>query len=176
MKQVVVVEGKNDISKLKTLYKDLIIIKTNGLGFTNEKISEIKEYEKKGYEIVLLLDPDTPGETIRRELKKHLKNPIDIFIPKDKCIKNNSVGIENLLQEDLKELFSNKINLNNNSKNTLTFKDLYDLGLIGNTDSKEKRNKITNYFKIGHANGKRLHEVLNILGVTKDKIKEVLNV
>lgn len=176
MKEVIVVEGKNDLIKLKRLFPNNIIKKTSGLGFSKSFIDELVYYEEKGYKIILLLDPDSAGSSIRRKLKRYLKSPIDIFPKKEDCLKNNTVGVENIKDSKLKELLKDKIDLNNKKCGTLLASDLLELGLTGCDGAKDLRKKVSDYFKIGHTNSKRLLEVLNILGIKKDKLKEVINV
>ena len=68
-------------------------------------------------------------------------------------------------------MFKNDKTMNNN----LSYLDLFDLGLIGKENSKEKRLYLCNYLKIGVSNGKALLKKLNMLNLTKEKILEVLN-
>lgn len=169
---IFVVEGINDTKKLKELNKNIITYETNGLGITNYMIEEIKKLQEN-FNIVLLLDPDGPGDIIRKRLSSNLKNPIHIFASKKDSIKNNKVGIENLDIDTLNKLLDNKIVFNNKSK--ITKYDLFELKLMGHKNSKELRNKLSNYLNIGFTNSKRLLERLKGLGLEKNDIERIIN-
>ena len=63
IRELIVVEGKNDTKRLKSFF-DVDTIETHGMGLGKETIELIrKANEKRG--VILFLDPDTPGEKIR---------------------------------------------------------------------------------------------------------------
>ena len=172
-KELYIVEGQHDIINLKKINKDFFVIATNGLGYDEKFISNLIELEKQ-FQIILLLDPDGPGETIRRDLAKKLSNPIHIFPPKEISISKNrqKVGVEHINIFSLEKLLHNKIMPTNNQK--LSTYDLYQLGLTGNKDSSKLRKIITDKYYIGICNGKRLLERLNWLKISKDELYEVI--
>ena len=67
IKEVIVVEGKDDVSALrKAVDADILI--TTGLGLTQSKIEEIRVLaERRG--VIVFTDPDFPGGKIRHILK-----------------------------------------------------------------------------------------------------------
>ena len=72
IKEVIVVEGKDDVSALRKAVEADILI-TTGLGLTVAKIEEIKKLaERRG--VIVFTDPDFPGGKIRRILKEHVPN------------------------------------------------------------------------------------------------------
>ncbi|MDE7075234.1 MAG: toprim domain-containing protein, partial [Malacoplasma sp.] len=76
--EVVIVEGKSDTSKLKSIFT-VDTIETNGLSISEKKIKEIISVsQKKG--IILFLDPDGPGEKIRKKLTEIIPNTKQCFI------------------------------------------------------------------------------------------------
>ena len=59
IKEVIVVEGKDDVSALRKAVEADILI-TTGLGLTPKKIEEIKALaERRG--VIVFTDPDFPG-------------------------------------------------------------------------------------------------------------------
>ena len=70
MKKIYVVEGIRDEEILKKLNPNIMTIKTNGFSFDDELINKLIELEKN-YQIILILDPDYPGEKIRRNYQKN---------------------------------------------------------------------------------------------------------
>lgn len=173
---VVVVEGVNDIKKIKEKYENILIRKTNGLGFTDDLVNDLVSLEEKGYIIILVFDPDSAGEKIRSALCKKLKNPRHIYLDKNLCIKKNKVGIENISDYTLEHLFDNIIEFKKKTTSKLLPIDLYNLGLIGTEMSFKKREIITKYYNIGHSNSKSLYKKLVALDIEKDDLERVLNV
>ena len=80
IKEVIVVEGKNDTNHLKE-YFEVDTIETNGLGLSKNTIELIKNINSKRG-VILLLDPDTPGEKIRKRINDSLPNLKNAFLLK----------------------------------------------------------------------------------------------
>lgn len=176
-KKLFVVEGKNDIKVLKKIDKDILVVKVNGLGINQKTIDHLKNLEEL-YDIYLLLDPDSPGYTIRRILHLHLKNPIDIFVPKKISIKNNKVGIENVdpkeLEKCLNYTYDKNLSKSKDNINKITLYDLYKLNLTG-PNSFKNRVKLAYALRLFEMNSKKLLEYLNSLNLDYNKIKEILD-
>ncbi len=81
LKQVIVVEGKSDIQRIAQAV-EADCIATEGFTLRKGVIDMIRvAYEKRG--IIILTDPDTAGERIRRVLTKKLPNAQHAFVPRD---------------------------------------------------------------------------------------------
>ncbi|MBR4421464.1 MAG: toprim domain-containing protein, partial [Erysipelotrichaceae bacterium] len=66
IREVIVVEGKNDTRRLQAFF-DVDTIETHGLGLKKETIDFIRKVnEERG--VILFLDPDHPGEKLRNIL------------------------------------------------------------------------------------------------------------
>ena len=172
-KELYIVEGQHDIINLKKINKDFFVIATNGLGYDEKFVSNLIELEKQ-FQIVLLLDPDGPGETIRRDLAKRLRQPIHIFVPKDVSFSKNNrkIGVEHINLANLEKLLEKKVIPNDNKQ--LNLYDLYQLGLTGTVNSSKSREIISNKYYIGICNSQRMLERLNWLGISKEELSEVL--
>ena len=81
LKEVIVVEGKSDIQRIhQAIEADCIA--TEGFTLRKGVIEQIRvAYEKRG--IIILTDPDTAGERIRRVLTKKFPNAQHAFVPRD---------------------------------------------------------------------------------------------
>ena len=167
IKEVIVVEGKNDTKRLKSFF-DCETIETNGLGISKETIEYIKEInDKRG--IILFLDPDTPGEKIRDRLNKEIPNLKNAFVLKEDARTNKKVGVEHASKEVLEEALNNLITYKDIDY-SLTMNDLFDLGLMGKDNSKEKRLMLSKKYHLGKCNGKTLLKRLNLLGIKKEDL------
>lgn len=165
--EVIVVEGKNDTKRLKTFF-DVETIETHGLGLNSETINFIKEVNKKRG-VILLLDPDSPGEKIRNKLNSEIPNLKNIFLIKEEARTSKKVGVEHASKEVLEKALNNIVSFNE-SKETLTYEEFVELGLIGKSDSSLKREKISKKFHLGKCNGKTLYKRLNLIGIEKEDL------
>jgi len=167
-----VVEGKNDKLLLQSITSAPILI-TNGLGYSETFVMELIQLELK-YDIHLVLDPDGPGEKIRRELRTALSNPIDVYIPlKDaKDNKKNKVGVEHVSRETLENVIQQGTGLNH--QRMITSSQLLKLGLHGTLGSKFLRQRLCDKLNIGTANAKTLRFKLMIYGYNFEMIEELV--
>lgn len=170
---IIVVEGTHDVSKIKSVYPNANCVITNGREIANETIELIKELSKLN-NIIIFTDPDSPGEKIRSIITEAVPNAKHAFLRKKDCISSNNkkVGIEHASKEAIKEALSNIYS--NNNITTITNQDLYSLGLNGNNDSAILRDKISDILNIGRPNCKTFLKRLNLLGLTKKDIEELL--
>ena len=169
---VLVVEGKSDVSFLSN-YLDAEFVITNGSDIPESTIEYLKEVSltKKIY---VLTDPDSPGKRIRDVLDQDIPNLNHCFISKEHSIKNGKVGVAESNIEEVLEALKNAITTSKNDTQTITTQDLYDLGLIGQTDSNEKRELVSMKLHLGYCNGKTLLKRLNYLKINKADLKKLL--
>ena len=149
IKELIVVEGKNDSARLKAFF-DCETIETGGLGLSKETIAFIKEInEKRG--VILLLDPDTPGEKIRKRLNEEIEGLRNAFIMKEEARTSKKVGVEHASKEVLEEALSNLITYSEKNEG-LSMNDLFECGLMGSDGSRDRREKVSRYYHIGRCN------------------------
>ena len=167
---VIVVEGKNDKNKLENIFKETFIIITNGSEISKETLNTIKEMSASN-EIVLCLDPDGPGERIRKKIMEYVPTCSNVYAVKEKAISKNKrkVGIEHMSKEDIIELFSNVHKSFNNGN--IKFNEIYELGLAS---SREKRRNLCTKLNISYCNAKQLLKRLNAMGIDIEKVKELI--
>ena len=105
---IVVVEGKNDYSKLKSIYPNMQIMITNGSAIDKSLISDLIKLSKNN-EIILFLDPDGPGRIIRKTLENSLSKVSHAFLDTNKAISRNKrkVGIEHAREIDIRYALDN---------------------------------------------------------------------
>jgi ribonuclease M5 len=91
IKEVIVVEGKTDTEKLQSLF-NVHTIETNGSYLSDKTISLIQKVALKSG-VILFLDPDGPGEMIRRKLENKLINFKAAFIDKKSLKGKKKIGV-----------------------------------------------------------------------------------
>ena len=108
IKEVIVVEGKNDTMKINQAVS-AYTIETNGSAINKETLDQISHAkEKRG--IIIFTDPDYPGERIRRIVDEHVPGCKHAFLTQDEArdekSKVNNLGIENASIETIKNALS----------------------------------------------------------------------
>ena len=172
IKEVIVVEGKSDVATLSNIVKAEFII-TNGFEISDETIDLIKRVnETKG--VILFLDPDGPGEKIRMKIMNKIPNLKHAFVNPKYAKKGKKIGVAETDKEHILEALENVITLKKGEE-LITYLDFYNLGLVGSSNTLEKRMKIEDYYRIGHGSAKTCLKRLNMLGITLDNLKEVVN-
>ena len=140
IKEVIVVEGKNDTNHLKDFF-NVDTIETNGLGLNKETIELIKEINaKRG--VILLLDPDTPGEKIRKRLNDIIPGLKNVFLLKEEARTKKKVGVEHASKETIEKSLENIITYKKTIE-TISYEEFKELGLVGEKDSASKREKVS---------------------------------
>ncbi|MDR0985593.1 MAG: ribonuclease M5 [Mycoplasmataceae bacterium] len=164
IKEIVIVEGKTDTKKLQSLF-NVQTIETNGSYLSKQTISLIKQVANK-QGVILFLDPDGPGESIRRKLENTLTNFKQAFIIKNKCAKK--IGVAEATNQQIINALK-EISTFSKSKETLSWEEYVSLDL----NTKIKRKKLADMLMISESNNKQLFKRLNMLQLTLKNIKEL---
>ena len=168
--ELIVVEGKDDVSALRRIV-NADIMTTCGLGFGKEEIERIKKAaQKQG--IIIFTDPDFPGGKIRRILDQNIPCCKHAYLSKDAARdpKTGKLGVEYAKDADLiKALRGAKATMQERTI-TYTLTDLVLWGLAGANSSK-RRQALCDYLEIGHANNKSLLQKLNAYQIPKEEIE-----
>lgn len=179
--KAIIVEGKYDKIKLSSIF-DAPIIVTGGFGIykNKETLNLIKFYAENGG-IIILTDSDRAGFQIRNYIKGLVSNEniTNVYIPevfgkekrKDKPSKEGTLGVEGIDKEIIIEAFkkagaiSDSVSdavIKMDKSDLITKLDFYDLGLIGQSESKEKRQKLLKSLNLpSHISTSSMIELLN---------------
>ncbi len=171
IKEIIVVEGKNDTLNLKR-YFDCDTIETHGTCLSDFTLGLIAKAQK-GRGVIIFCDPDSPGEKIRSTINNKIKGCKNAFLQADDCRFKHKVGIEHAPYEVLKEALENVLTYGDYQP-TLNMDDLWELGLSGQSDSAKLRNYVGAKLHIGKCNTKQLLKRCNMLQLNKEDIRKVL--
>ena len=171
IKEVIVVEGTNDTKRLQSFF-DVETIETHGLGLKKDTIELIKKVNNKRG-VILLLDPDTPGEKIRNRLNSEIPNLKNAFLLKENARTKKKVGVEHASKQIIQDALNNLVTYSN-VNNTITQEEYNSLGLNGQSDSSIKRAVLSKEFHLGKCNSKTMFKRLNMLGITKKDIEKII--
>lgn len=169
IKEILVVEGKNDTNTLQSFF-DCDTIETGGDQINEQTIERIQETIKKRG-VIIFTDPDSPGEHIRRKIQERVPGCKHVFIDKEKARTTKKVGVEHASKEDLWEALSHVVSFENEVE-TLSWEDFIELGLTGKQDSAQRRNEVCRRFHIGPCNAKTCFKRLNQMRITYDELKK----
>ena len=184
--KAIVVEGKYDKIKLSSIF-DAPIIVTDGFGvYKNKEISSLIRFYADNGGIIILTDSDSAGFRIRNHIKGLVSNDkiTNVYIPeiigkekrKDKPSKEGTLGVEGIDKdiiikafENAGVLFENTVSDNRKSDECISNLDLYNLGLIGMSGSKRKRQELLKDMNLpSHISTNALLELLNRVMTKKE--------
>ncbi len=167
--QIIVVEGKSDTQLLKTLF-DVETIETNGLSMSDEILEYIAEmHDKKG--VIVLTDPDYPGQCIRQRIIERVPGAKHAFVEKKDAVGKKKLGIAEARESAVIEALENLVTFGEHSE-SITWSEFIDLDIIGD---KEKRLEVYRLFHLGYGNAKTLFKRLNMAQITQLDIIEMYN-
>lgn len=172
IKEVIVVEGIHDLEKISK-YVDADIITSNGKGFDDSFLQLCKQLnETKG--IIVFTDPDGPGEYIRRKIIEVVGTCKHASLHIIQSKKKGRVGIEHASKEDIIEALE-KVATYDIMQQSLKWNEFVDLGLTGNPQAQLRRDLLSAYYHFPKSNAKTNFKYLNMMGISKAMILEVLH-
>lgn len=172
IKEIIVVEGKADISAVKRAV-DAQVISTSGLGINQKTINIIKKASKnKG--IIILTDPDYPGKKIRNILASEVENCKHAFIPRDKANKDGDIGVENASPEAIREALKNARSEVSEGREEFSNKDMVYYELVGNDNAAKRRGLIGDELGIGYCSAKQFLKRLNSFGISREELEAAI--
>lgn len=175
IKEIIVVEGKDDTVAIKNAL-NADTIETNGSAINAETIEKIKLAQStRG--VIVLTDPDFPGEKIRNTIREAVPNCKHAFIDKIDAIEKygKGVGVEHASPEVIREALKDAHTMEVEADEVITLADLHMLGFTGGQGSKERRQKLGRILRIGYANGKQLHSRLMQFNITEEQFRKALS-
>lgn len=172
IKEVIVVEGKDDITAVKAAI-DAEVIQTHGYAYGTALINTLKSISKRRG-IIILTDPDYMGNKIRKDISSKIPNCKHAFLPKGKALKKDDVGVENATPEDIRIAIKNAKPEKNVKGNEFNNLDMIYYGLSGEKNSTHLREKLCEKLGIGYGNSKHLVSKLNSFGITREELEKSL--
>ncbi len=172
IKEIIVVEGKSDISAVKRAV-DAEVIATSGLGI-NENIIKVIKKASKNKGIIILTDPDFPGKKIRNILSSEIENCKHAFIPRDQAKRHGDIGVENASPEAIREALKNARAEISDNVIEFTNNDMVYYGLVGNENASKRRGLLGDELSIGYCSAKQFLKRLNSFGITREELEKAI--
>ena len=173
LKEVIVVEGKDDLAAVKRACQAEVII-TNGLGITNDRLAEIQA-AKERCGVIILTDPDYPGEKIRGIVERTIPGCKHAYLPKG-CPGNmpGSIGVEYASPETIRQALEEAHSVEKETQDIFTLQDLFYYGLTGDEYSNAYREKVSQHLHLVHNNTKRCLGRLNAYGISRKELEQAI--
>ena len=173
IKEVLVVEGKMDVVAIdKAVEADCII--TGGFSLKKQTLDSIEQaYKKRG--IIIMTDPDSAGERIRKFLTKRFPEAKHAFVPKEDATANDDIGIEQASPEAIRTALAKVRTLDWNPQTEFTGADLIGAGVSGCPEAAVRRAQLGALLGVGYANAKTFLLRLNHYGVSRAEFTAALS-
>ena len=171
--EVIVVEGTSDVATLSNLI-DADFIITHGSAISKETLDLIKvANQTRG--VIIFTDPDFPGEKIRKTIIDYIGDCKHAFVRAKDAKKKHKLGVAEAKKEAILLALENIVTFNDSNIKNITNSDLFELGLLGNPNSLEKRILIEEKLSLGHGSAKTFLKRLNMINVTRKDLINLLN-
>ena len=172
IKEVLVVEGKMDVVAIyKAVEADCII--TEGFNLKRQALKNIEQaYKKRG--IIIMTDPDSAGERIRKFLAKRFPEAKHAFVPVEEATDHDDIGIEQAKPEAIRKALAKVRTLDWEPKKIFSGADLIVHGLSGAPDASSRRARLGEKLGLGFANAKTFLTRLNHYGVSREEFENAV--
>lgn len=177
IEELIVVEGKNDAQAIRRALGPVDILWTDGYGLTSEKLQYIKKMAvHRG--VIVLTDPDSVGEQIRERIRRTVPEAKHVYLSKKEARSKDDrdIGVENASPEDIRRAFRLiQKEYPILEKPVFDTADLVRSGLVGLSDSAEKRRRVGRILGLGDANAKQFLHRLNRFRISREDFENALD-
>lgn len=171
---LIVVEGAADVSAVKAI-GFRFVRRTDGTHVSRETIAFLQAVSRIR-PVVLLLDPDGPGRTVRAKILKEVPPAVVIDgIKASDGKKNGRVGIAYVAPMKLQTALGPYWPDDETEKDSVSLDELRSLGLSG-PSSRPLRLQLAARYNLQSLALKSVHDELCALGVTAEELNEVFHV
>lgn len=173
IKEVIVVEGKADRAAIQRAKIEADVILTEGFNLSPRCLRDI-EGALKHRGIIILTDPDSAGERIRRFLTQKFPTAKHAFIPRLQATANGDVGIEQAEPQAIREALAKARGVEYTPQTVFSMEDLVAHGLNGSPRAAERRAEMGRILGLGHTNAKQFLRRLNRYGIGQEEFDNAL--
>lgn len=173
IKGVIVVEGFHDSAHLRK-YFDCETIETSGAGIRPDVLERIQAAKSRG-DVIILTDPDTPGERIRRIIDQAVPGCMHAYVPKEKARTAHKVGVEHADYHTLCKALEAVMKEQPETEETIRPELMLELGLLGGRNSAEKRRHLASNLHIAFGSASKMRKEMNRFGISEETVRKILN-
>jgi ribonuclease M5 len=167
IREVIVVEGKKDVAAVKKAVTAECLV-TEGFSLSGRVLAQIEAaYRRVG--IIILTDPDSAGERIRKALEERFPRARHAFIPREEASTADDIGVERAQPAAIRAALAKARYQEWQPEETFTGDDMHRYGLVGTAQAADRRAAAGAALGIGYANAKTFLRRLNNYGVTREE-------
>lgn len=172
IKEIIVVEGRADISAVKRAV-DAEIIATGGYGFPKGVAERIKKaHHERG--IIVLTDPDYAGEKIRKTITRLVGSCKHAFISREEGLRDEDIGVENASPESIRRALEKARYEEVKKREEFSYRDMSDHALAAEEGAAARRECIGEELGIGYCNAKQFLSRLNNYGIRREEFLQAV--
>lgn len=166
-KQIIVVEGRDDTKRLTETFGPIDTIETRGSAISPETLALIAHAQAtRG--VIVLTDPDFPGEKIRKTITQAVPGVTHAFLPRSEAAPTHagSLGVEHASPQALRAALANLVTPVPDAPVQISLDAIQAAGLIGGPAARARRERLGELLHIGYTNGKQLQKRLRQFAIT----------
>ncbi|WP_068777598.1 ribonuclease M5 [Paenibacillus sp. FJAT-26967] len=172
IKEIIVVEGKDDTTAIKRAV-DADTIETGGSAINREILERIRlAQERRG--VIVFTDPDHAGERIRKIISSKVPGCKHAFLPQELAERRGDIGVENASTESIRIALNNVKTEYEGAVSQLTWEDLIEAGLIVHPDAAARRLAVGKKLGIGYCNGKQFYKRCAAFQISREEFEAAL--
>ncbi|MFC5529990.1 ribonuclease M5 [Cohnella yongneupensis] len=172
--EMIVVEGKDDTTAVRRAI-GADTIETGGSAIGENVLRRIElAQERRG--VIILTDPDAPGERIRKIVAERVPGAKHAFLTKDEARGSRGLGVEHASDEAIRRAIDRVRGPEGGvgELQEIEWSDLLDAGLIVHASSARRRERMGELLGIGYANGKQFHKRCLMFRITREEFVAAL--
>lgn len=168
IQEIIVVEGIHDRQAVEAVVKAEVWV----IGGDRIASRFLRSLERAAAVrgVIVLTDPDGPGERIRHRISLAVPTVKHAFVVRHEAISSRGLGIEHTAPDViLRALQQAKPLVAQPERVTFTLSDLLAAGLAGTPNAASRRLQVGDVLAIGNGNAKAFLRKLNTLGVQRNE-------
>ncbi|WP_373232019.1 ribonuclease M5 [Cohnella sp.] len=174
IKEMIVVEGKDDTTAVQRAV-GADTIETGGSAIGEDVLRRI-ELAQARRGVIILTDPDAPGERIRKIVTERVPGCKHAFLTKDEARGRRGIGVEHASDEAICRALEGvrSPDSDDGDLSEIEWSDLLTTGLIVHASSARRRERMGELLGIGYANGKQFYKRCLMFRITREEFLSAL--
>jgi ribonuclease M5 len=167
IREVIVVEGKDDTTAVQRAVS-ADTIETGGSAIGEDVLRRI-ELAQARRGVIILTDPDAPGERIRKLVAERVPGCKHAFLTKDEARGRRGIGVEHASDAAIQRALEGVRSPDSDTGvlGEIEWSDLLNTGLIVHASSARRRERMGELLGIGYANGKQFYKRCLMFRITR---------
>jgi ribonuclease M5 len=175
IREMIVVEGKEDTAAVRRAV-EADTIETGGSAIGEDVLRRI-ELAQARRGVIVLTDPDAPGERIRQMVASRVPGCKHAFLTRDEARGKRGLGVEHASPEAIRRALAQAraTMLDEQAPPPdIAWSDLLEAGLIVHPNAARRRHRMGELLAIGYANGKQFYKRCAMFRITREEFAACL--